>query len=54
MINLLSMGPGLDRSHSLDLQSPLHLLPDTLPTALRAPFYTCVIEFITLLYTSYS
>ena len=42
MINLQDTGMGLgrDQTRKLDLQSDSHLLPDTLPTALRGQFNT--------------
>ena len=37
------MGPG-SNSRPLDLQSDSHLLPHTLPTALRGPVIVVVVE----------
>ena len=37
------MGSGRDRTRDLDLQPDSHLLPDTLPTALRGPVHSICI-----------
>ena len=43
------MGPGRDRTRPLDLQSDSHLLPDTLPTALRGPVvHLCTEGYVAL------